>query len=85
MKFIELPVIWVDKTEEQIEKDKECGIVYKPEDYQIDWTCFNTEEILGFNGTSNDQESTLRFINGEMFKIALTYSELKKQILDFIK
>lgn len=79
--WIELPVIFVDKSEDEIEKDAELGVKYNESEYQVDWCSFRESEIVAFNQGSKSDTSTIRLMNTESFNIALSYQELKNNII----
>lgn len=81
--WIELPVVYVtDKTQEQIDRDAENGIEYDESEYSTDWTCFRASEIIAFNVSKDPNMTTVRLINGDMFKVNMSYMEVKKMILN---
>lgn len=79
--WIELPIVFIDKTEEEVQKDLDNGVKYEEDEYAIDWCCFRESEIVAFNQGIKMTESTIRLVNGDSYKVALSYQELKKIIL----
>jgi len=79
--WIELPVVFIDKPEEEIRQDFENGIKYDENEYQIDWCSFKESEIVAFNQGVKDGESTIRLRDGDAYKVSMSYQELKKLLI----
>lgn len=79
--WVELPVVFVDRTQQQIDEDYQNGIhEYPDSEYQLEWTSFRLDEITAFNEVAKKEFCTLRLANGETFRIDMSYQELKKII-----